>query len=477
MSKLVDKERLARLAAGLDARMKAAVKKEEDRAKGIEEGLQGQIDAITNGDNGVLAQAKKYADDQDAAQKLILDAEDKRLDQAIKDEAASARAAEEALDGRVDTLEAFKNAHSHAQMEADIDALEAKDLVHEGRMDDIEDAADALDERVVAVENQFKGENSVDNKIAKAQAAAQKHADDAITALVDSAPEAMNTLNELAKAISDNKDVYDAYVEEHATAMATMKSDLQKEIDADVLVEKNRAEGKEAELLQAINNEASRADGVEKALDGRIAKNEAFVAAQPAKDEAQNNRLTALEAKFEGENSVANQIKAVADALDAHEEEAETKNGLQDAAIQQAQADANKANTAIGDANSGLVKEIADLKAADVALDGRIDVLETFKEGHSHAAMEQGIADNKAAIEKEVTDRNAAIAKALEDYTTSDDMMAILGNVVNSLALSMEDNKMVLKLGGVDGVEIHSTSLDMATEADIDAIIAALDAE
>ena len=52
----------------------------------------------------------------------------------------------------------------------------------------------------------------------------------------------------------------------------------------------------------------------------------------------------------------------------------------------------------------------------------------------------------------------------------------MLGNVVNSLALSMEGNKLKLKLGGVEGITIHETSLDMATDQDIDDIIAGLDA-
>jgi hypothetical protein len=41
----------------------------------------------------------------------------------------------------------------------------------------------------------------------------------------------------------------------------------------------------------------------------------------------------------------------------------------------------------------------------------------------------------------------------------------------------MENDKVVLKLGGVDGIALTSVDLDMATDADIDAIIAGLDAE
>ena len=63
-------------------------------------------------------------------------------------------------------------------------------------------------------------------KITAAETAAQKYADDAITALVDSAPDAMNTLNELATAINKHQNVYDAYVEEVTTAL-NKKADVQ----------------------------------------------------------------------------------------------------------------------------------------------------------------------------------------------------------------------------------------------------------
>ena len=49
---------------------------------------------------------------------------------------------------------------------------------------------------------------------------AKSYTDTKIAALVDSAPDALNTLNELATAISDHQEVYDAYVGEISTALA-----------------------------------------------------------------------------------------------------------------------------------------------------------------------------------------------------------------------------------------------------------------
>lgn len=56
------------------------------------------------------------------------------------------------------------------------------------------------------------------NFITKAEA--RNYTDEKITALVDSAPDAMNTLNELAEAINNHEDIYEAYVNEMSTALA-----------------------------------------------------------------------------------------------------------------------------------------------------------------------------------------------------------------------------------------------------------------
>ena len=148
------------------------------------------------------------------------------------------------------------------------------------------------------------------------------------------------------------------------------------------------------------------------------------------------------------------------------------------------------ADTALGNRiavfEAGGAQDVAAKEVRLAAAEQDIDDLEEFVVGHSHEQMLADIAKNKQdiakevqdrkdAIEQEVEDRDAAIAEALKAYTTSAEMMTIIGNVVNSLAVTMENNKMVLKLGGKDGIAIHETSLDMATDDDIDAIIAGLD--
>ena len=381
-----------------------------------------------------------------------------------------------------------------------------------GLRKEIADAVKAEKDRAEGVEAAIRGEFAAAD--AQVLADAKKHADDAITALVDSAPDAMNTLNELAKAINDNKDIYDAYVEEHATAMAALKTELQAEIDADVKVvadelakqkdadvdgtlanqikvEKARAEEQEEILNQAIADEAVTARAAEKALGERIDAVEEV-------DNAQNNRLNALEELVglggeEGEDG--NQAPTVIGQLQTDVVAAQGAADAAQAAADRAQADVDAVEELLNgkeaaegqDAVKGLIDRVADLEA-DLGEDGAtaeaiaqnaadIKVLQGFKEAHSHEAMEKDIEDLQDAVAKEVEDRDNAIATALEAYSTTEEVKGILTNVVASLALTMENDKVVLKLGGVDGVALSEVSLVLATTDDIDAIIAGLDEE
>ena len=386
MSKLVDKERLARLAKALDDRAKAAVaalKQEVDAKQQLQDNaIQANLDAINainHAETGILAQAKAHAVEQD--NKV-------REDFAAEDDLIKGRL--EVLEGIIEGDEGltFKEIIERIEdVEGEVDVLNGDENVEGSVKKAVADGVNPIDQRLTALEAEV-GDPAAEGveatgmyKVmadadAVALQAAKDYADQEIAALVDSAPEALNTLRELAEAIDANKDVYDAYVEQHAEAMAALKAELQKEIDDDVKVETDRAVAKEGELAQAI-------------VDAEAA------------------------AKQHAENKIAEHVQA-----------ADAKNKEQDDAIK-----ANK------------------------------DALDVLNGGE----------DVEGSVAK-------SIADALEPFSNTDEVKAMLGNVVNSLALSMENNKMMLKLGGVDGITIHETSLDMATDDDIDAIIAGLDA-
>ena len=495
-----------------------ALDAEEERAGLAEQGLQAAIDAINNADNGILAQAKaldktdrdaqalvdqeqdrrlglleaaneeggavkeaidKVAQDladfeaEQATKEKAQDDEDARLDQAIKDEASAARAAEQKLEqdlaAEVSRADAAEKANAEAiedevaradaeekrivgLVEAEVERAEGQEAAIRGEMateaarvnqkiaDDIatESAARVAEEqrieqaledaiaqevidrnaaikvetdRAVAEEGKLQAaiEKEVDDREAAvlAEENARKAADEALDGrlaaveasigdggnlearvaanedaievingtgegsikkavadLVDGAPEALDTLNELAAALRDNAGVLDAVEQafdnklatlqadvdqneadcdaaikaekeraegeeaairgEFAAADAQLKTDLQAEIDADVKVEKERAEGQEAairqELADAIDQEVEdrnaailveqqRAEGQEAAIRQELANEKAALQAEIDADVKVVADELAKQKDAAQEGTLANQIK------------------------------------------------------------------------------------------------------------------------------------------------------------------------
>ena len=468
----VEKDRAEGVEAGFETRIAAneafiakqsGIDAEQDRRLGVLEGLisggEGDENALTQ-----LQNAIDTAQDAAEAAQADVDAVEQRLD---------------AEGGLVDRIEA--NEANITRLDGDVNVEGSVKKQIKDAIDAVNGAAETLAGRVEAVEN-FRdvtypaAESKVREDFAAADGvalqAAKDYADDLIEGIINGSVEGMDTLKELADAIDANKDVYDAYVEQHAAAMTKMKEDLQKEIDDDV---------KAVVDAQKLVNEAQAETN--EGFEERIAANEGFVTAQPDIDKEQDRRIGVLEAAVGKGGATAEAIQAAQDAADAAQGAADDAQAAADKA--QGEVDALEERL---DKDGGLVDR---LEAAEAfvqghshealqgeidAAEGRLDALEAFEEAHDHGVMEQGIAANKAAIEKEVEDRDAAIEEALKAYSTTEEMKQVIGNVVNSLALTMENDQVVLKLGGVDGVQLASVSLDIATDADIDAIIAGLDA-
>ena len=594
MSKLVDKERLAKLAQALDTRMKNKVAEEEARALAAEAAVDAKaeqnkadIAAINNAETGLLKQAKDYADEKieevnGAAAELegrvdALEAKDSQHDASIKanadaiaqeildreaavkevadDLAAEILRAEAAEKANADNIaqeildrkaadEVIQNAldeeiaRAKAAEKVNADAITKLngDATVEGSVDkkiadaiaEVNGEADALEARVAAVEaKNTEQDAAISAGDAKALEDAKAYADQQITALVNGAPDAMNTLQELAKAITDHQDVYDSYVN-------TVSAELAKKVDK---VEGSRliteteaaayaAKAEVSDVEEALQDAKDYTDAAKTALNGDISN--------------AVNRIAALETAVNDEESGLN--KAVADieadlvekqeAIEAAQNQADK--GVADAAAakaaadtaddkaEAAQADIDALEAIVGNAEAGLVKDVADntaaieqealdraagdaqaladaksyvdnkvteINGAAAELGERVDALEAkdtvheTRMGEIEADLEAEINRAKAAekvnadaIAQEVLDRDAAIEAALEPYSTTEEVKQILTNVVGSLDLSMVDNQVVLKLGGVEGVTLSQVTLDLATDDDIDAIIAGLDA-
>lgn len=429
-------------------------------------GLSGRITALEN-DAPVKQAAIEAAQAAAEAAQADVDAVEKRLD----DEG-----------GLVDRIEA--NEANIARLDGAVEVEGSVKKQIKDAIDAVNGAAEDLEARVKANEDDIVEMKAEEAKIredyVKADeevlAAAKKHADDAITALVDSAPDAMNTLNELASAINANKGVYDAYVEQHATAMANMKSELQAEIDADVKVvadelAKQKDAAQEGTLAHQIAAEKTRAEGQEAAIRGEMTAEATRVNQKIADDIAAESALrVAEEQRIEG--------LVTAEAAKAREEE-------------------GKLTQAIADEKSRAEGKEAELLAA---INKEIEDRGTAVTGEKERAEEQEAAIRQElvnAISKEVQDRDAAIkveadrAKAEEadiraDFAQADaDLHATIKTemaaVIKSLSASITEEGMLrIALGGIEGDEvlvIKEQEIPFVTDDEIDAIIASLDEE
>jgi hypothetical protein len=467
-------DEVARAKAAEEVNAQAIAKEAQDRADAVK-AVQDALDEFIGEDANGKSVAEQMKDMQDA-----MDTMEEELQDNIDAEAAEARKQE----GLIRQELANEKAALEQSIAGEKSAREAADEALDGRMT-------AAEAKLTTIQGEGAG------SIKKAEADAKAYTDEKIAALIDGAPEATNTLNELAEAIKDNKDVYDGYVAQHAKDMAAMKKELQDEIDADVLVEQQRAEAKEAELLQAIQTEAGRADTAEKKIAADLTKAvsdlqaeiDADVAVEAGLREAADNALQeAINAINSGTNGVLAQAKKYAD-----EKDAALKADLQKEIDDDVKAEADRAKAEEADIRADFAAADAALKTelqAEIDSDVKVETDRAVaKEAELDAAIkaeattaraaEKANADAIAVLNGDVNQVGSVdkkLADALASYTDTEDMMAILGNVVNSLALSMENDEMILKLGGVNGVAIHSTKLDLASDADIDAIIAGLDA-
>jgi hypothetical protein len=94
---------------------------------------------------------------------------------------------------------------------------------HDDKYSELDHTHD-IDE-IVNLTTDFYTKDEVDAALTLNETESQAYTTTAIANLVDSAPEAMNTLNELATAIKANKDVYDAYVDS-VSKLLENKSDV-----------------------------------------------------------------------------------------------------------------------------------------------------------------------------------------------------------------------------------------------------------
>ena len=363
---------------------------------------------------------------------------------------------------------------------------------------------------------------------------AKKYADKAISDLIDSAPEDRNTLNKLSEAIKANKDVYDGYV---TTVNAQLAKKVDKVAGSRLITEdeakKFAAKAETSDVNDALatakqftTDEVAKVNSANNAVTQRVTTLEGVVgkAAVPGEGGVEGTPATGLvknvadlqaknktqDTAIEGAQTTADNAVAAAAAAqkqadkgvtDAAAAKKQADKGVADAAAAQADVDAVKAQLGTG-GTSGLSKDIkANTDAIAAINNAETGILATSKKytDDKIGDLTTTVNANKKAISTEEARAKAAekanadaisklngtaetdgsvaksIADALADYTDTTNMKAFVASVVNTLALTMEDDKVKLKLGGVDGVTVTETSLDLCTDADITEIITSLD--
>ena len=494
--------------------------------------LQGAIEAV-EGDVETLKGNVTDLQAKDEELQGAIEAAQTTATQGVQD-AATAQAAAEAAQGEVDALEVRVGTLEAINHEA---YIAADEQVLASAKEHAQGLADAEKERAEGVEAELAGRLDIVEAIAHhshenkevldgitaekvaawdgAEQAAKDYADQQITALVDSAPEAMNTLGELAQAIKDHGDVYTAYVaevsedlegkvdkvegsrlvSEEEIAAFEAKADMSDVQAAQEAAEKVATDG-DAALQAQINalkgeTEGSIAEQIGAAkeeLQGKIDEVAGDVqAAQQAADDAQADATQALadaataDGKAVAAQGTADQAVQDAATAQAAAEAAQTtaNQGVQDAATAQAAAEAAQGEVdaleevvgapAVDDKEAtGLFAQIAALKAKDNAIDER-DTAQEVRLAVIEEMMGLGGEGDTSALDQFAQDI-AGLKSAVGAQAQGED--AATGLFAEIAALKARDGELQ---GAIDTEAQRAKDAEKANADDIDALEGRMD--
>lgn len=368
----INDEVQARIAAISDLTKK--ISDEAERAKGVEAELKGLVDAINNPDTGILAQAKAYVAEREG----VLNGKIGEVETALEAEVARAQAAETGLQNAINTL----NGGEAVEGSVSKKIKDAVDTIN-GNIDGVKGRVDALEGQVA----------SIPDSIEAAKNEAKRYAEEKITDLVGGAPEAMDTLKELADAIEEHQEVYEGYVQTVAGDIARAKSEA--------IAEAGKLDNAlKAELNSTIETEANRAKAAEKKLTDDLA---AEVVRATEKESELLAKITSEVSRLEGEDSKL--LQAINAEKSAREEAIQDVNDSIGAVSTRVETLENA-----GYQNAVQVGTAIDNKINELNLPGTYEV---------KGAAAQALVDAKSYVDGEISRRVVAL--------TNDEIMSILG--------------------------------------------------
>ena len=358
------------------------------------------------------------------------------------------------------------------------------------RMGTAEGKISAVESKAAANQTAIEAINNADTGILKQ---AKTYADQKVTDLVNGAPEAMDTLNELAQAITDHQGVYEAYVK-------TVSDNLAKKVDAETYNTKVQTleaadtalQGRATDLETLVGK---RADGEHEAtgLVKEVADNRAGIATNKTDiaglkkavgqvtEVAAAEALRAVEGKVTGlESKVGAPAKdgeTPTPATGLYKEIADEAKRAGDAEAG-LRTDVNALKTTVGDASKGLVKDVTTLQS-------QVANLQTSNHTHANKTeLDKFATGDKAALDNavakvtggsEVAGSIAEAKKAADDAQVAADGAKALANGLKLAVVQGADDAAVvtIKLQNKDGQDQSTVDLpyELVTDADIQAII------
>ncbi|NDC23724.1 MAG: hypothetical protein EBZ49_06290, partial [Proteobacteria bacterium] len=337
--------------SGLDARIDALEADPTTKAyvDGVASGLDARLDSLEADPT-----TKAYVDGAVSGEQSARQSADQALSGAITGEIAAREAAVSGLDSRIDALEADPTTKAYVDgvasgLDARLDSLEA-DPVTKAYVDG---QASGLDARLDVIE----GPSGQAGSIAKALVDAKAYTDQEVSALVNSAPEVLNTLKELADALSGDASF--------ASTIAGQIGSLSGAISTEIGNRQSDVSGLDARLdaLEADPTTKSYVDGQVSGLDSRIDSLEFDSVTKAYVDGAISGEQAARVADVSG-------LDARLDALEADP----TTKAYVDGAVSGEQTRAQGVEQSLSGAITG---EQAAREAAVSGLDARLDALES----------------------------------------------------------------------------------------------------
>lgn len=446
MSKLINQEAIVKLSQGLHQKAKDLVEVEKNRALAAEGVIDAKVEqniadiqAINNAETGILKQAKDYVDeaihnvDAGALKDRVDAIESKNTEQ--DEEIAKKVAKEDVVNELTETVEGKV-----------LDARQGKvlkDLV-DGEIARATSAEEVLSGRLDVIEG--SGEGSVKKALEDAKA----HTDEKIG-------EVNGTISTLEGRVATNE-----------TEISNIKDALSNKNSNTIVVnDESEIEGanpspKVGDLAYVINSKRAYIfkgvtalavaevpagwvvfDEITSELDlvDYLKKTEADATYRKIADKIVEGDLdTALVSKIDGKADQTTLESEIESAKEFATSEAQREAGVVD----------------------------GKLTTAKEELQGNIDGVSARVEANEGAiAILNGEVGTEGSVAKKISD-------ALSTYSDTEEVKALLTNVVGSLDLSIVEDQIVLKAGGVDGVTLSQTSLDLVTDAEIEEILATL---